>query len=218
MNQNSATKGKILPLRARLKEETQRAILQAAEAVFGESGLSGARMEDIASRAGVSVGTLYNHFEDRDTLLSELITSRRHDLAERLDSVLAASFHHSFAAQLEEFLAAVLRHFEAHKAFLAILLESEHARAASPVAPRGGRPNAALLEVYRRVEELTARGQRSHALRLDGAELFPSFLMGMLKGTLARELYAPSQVPLADRAPAMVLFFLQGAGLHGVGG
>jgi hypothetical protein len=42
--------------------------------------------------------------------------------------------------------------------------------------------------------------------------MFPSFLMALLKGTLSRELYAPTGVPLVNAAPALVLFFLHGAG------
>jgi len=170
-------------------------------------------MDDIAARAGVSVGTLYNHFEDRDALLAALLTSRRQDLLARLDEVVAAHDKDSFGAQLEHFVRAVLEHFDSHKAFLAIVLESEHARAfVLPVASRSTAPNTALLQIHRRVEELLVRGRIVRALRSEGADLFPSFLMGLLKGTLSGELSAPTGVPLASRAPALVLFFLQGAG------
>jgi AcrR family transcriptional regulator len=212
MNRSSGTRTQVLPLRERLKEETQRAILEAAEQVFGASGLSGARMDDIAARAGVSVGTLYNHFEDRDALLSTLIVSRREDLLRRLDDVLAAHDREPFEPQLEHFLRSVLEHFDSHKAFLAILLESEHARMQQPMGLRSTGPNTALVQLHRRVEELLVRGRIVQALRPEGAELFSSFLVGILKATLSRELYAPSGVPLANRAPALVLFFLHGAG------
>src|SRR4051812_14981779 len=112
MNPNSQTRSKVLPLRVRLREETNKAILQAAEQAFGSQGLGGARMEDIAARAGVAVGTLYNHFNDRDALLSELIASRRHDLAVRLDDELRRSEGEAFERQHEEFVSAVLSHFE----------------------------------------------------------------------------------------------------------
>jgi AcrR family transcriptional regulator len=212
MKRSSATRTQVLPLRERLKEETQRSILEAAEQVFGASGLSGARMDDIAARAGVSVGTLYNHFEDRDALLSALIVSRREDLLRRLDEVLAAHDREPFGSQLEHFVRAVLEHFDSHKAFLAILLESEHSRIQEPIGPRSTAPNTALLQLYRRVEELLVRGRIVGALRPEGAELFPSFLVGTLKATLSRELHEPSGIPLANRAPALVLFFLHGAG------
>jgi AcrR family transcriptional regulator len=212
MKHRSLSAGKIVPLRERLKGETQRAILEAAEQVFGESGLGRARMEDIAARAGVSVGTVYNHFEDRDALLAELIVTRRQDLLARLDAVLASTEKDGFGAQLEQFVRAVLEHFDSHKAFLAIVLESEHARVREPSGPRASRPDTALLEVVRRVEELLMRGRIVGGLRPEGAEMFPSFLMGLLKGTLSLELHAPTVVPLASRAPAIVLFFLHGAG------
>src|SRR5256885_16022082 len=77
MNRSSSTRRAVLPLRERLKGETQRTILEAAEEVFGKNGLSAARMEDIAGGGGVSVGTLYNHFHDRDALLRALIVTRR---------------------------------------------------------------------------------------------------------------------------------------------
>ena len=60
-------------LRDRLKETTEQSILAAAEEVFAETGLHGARMETIAQNAGVSVGTLYNYFNDR------VLTPRRSD-------------------------------------------------------------------------------------------------------------------------------------------
>jgi len=212
MNRSSSTGRNVLPLRERLKGETQRAILEAAEEVFGQSGLSGARMEDIAARGGVSVGTLYNHFADRDALLKALIVQRRQELLSRIDSVLASSEKDGFGAQLEQFVRAVLEHFDSHKAFLAIVLESEHMRAHEMSGPRTSRPNSALFEVLRRVEELLVRGRIVGMLRPEGAELLPAFLMGLLKGTLSRELLVPSGVPLASRAPALVLFFLHGAG------
>jgi AcrR family transcriptional regulator len=209
MNPNSQTGSKVLPLRARLREETNKAILQAAEQVFGSQGLAGARMEDIAARAGVAVGTLYNHFHDRDALLSDLIASRRRDVAQRLDDELRRSEREDFARQLEGFVGAVLSHFEEHRPFLSILLEGEHART-SPLVARGARPNAALLEVYKRVRQLIERGLAAHALQGD-PDLLPSFLMGLLRSVLARELYTPTHVPFAERAPQIVAFFLRGA-------
>ncbi len=75
-------------LRDRLRDETGRAILAAAEAVFAEDGLHDARMERIASRAGVAVGTLYNHFEDKDALVRSLVRSSRQALLDRVDGAV----------------------------------------------------------------------------------------------------------------------------------
>jgi AcrR family transcriptional regulator len=57
----------------RLPEERPRQILTAALAVFGEKGLAQARLEDIAKRAGVSKGTIYLYFPNKEELFREMV-------------------------------------------------------------------------------------------------------------------------------------------------
>ena len=57
-------------LRSTLK---QRQILDGARQVFLLNGYAGASMDEIAVQAGVSKGTLYNHFDSKDDLFRSLI-------------------------------------------------------------------------------------------------------------------------------------------------
>lgn len=57
----------------RLPEERPRQILEAACQVFGERGLAAARLEDIAKVAGVSKGTIYLYFPNKESLFTEMI-------------------------------------------------------------------------------------------------------------------------------------------------
>ena len=50
-------------------------LLRAAEEVFAERGLAGAKVEDIAKRAGVSKGAFYLHFESKEAALKQLVES-----------------------------------------------------------------------------------------------------------------------------------------------
>lgn len=50
-------------------------LLRAAEAVFAEKGLTGAKVEEIARRAGVSKGAFYLHFESKEAALKHLVES-----------------------------------------------------------------------------------------------------------------------------------------------
>jgi TetR/AcrR family transcriptional regulator len=59
---------KPLPRRPRDSEATQRALLSAAIAEFAEKGLAGARVEEIAGRAGVNKQLVYHHFGSKDGL------------------------------------------------------------------------------------------------------------------------------------------------------
>src|SRR5579864_4597882 len=76
-------------LKDRIRQATIDSILAAAEQVLSE-GLHTARMNDIAQRAGVAVGTLYNHFADRDAIVEALMAERKRQLLERVDQVIDA--------------------------------------------------------------------------------------------------------------------------------
>jgi AcrR family transcriptional regulator len=66
----------------RLPEERPEQILNAALIVFGEHGLAGARLEDIAKRAGLSKGTIYLYFPNKEALFREMV---RHNVVSQLE-------------------------------------------------------------------------------------------------------------------------------------
>lgn len=71
------------PSRAPVQKRGQQrveAILDAAEAVFGEMGVDAATTNAIAERAGASVGSLYHFFPNKDAIL--------HALAERFAATM----------------------------------------------------------------------------------------------------------------------------------
>ncbi|HEX9936475.1 MAG TPA: TetR/AcrR family transcriptional regulator [Longimicrobium sp.] len=57
----------------RRPEDRPREILAAAMEVFADQGLAGARIDDIAARAGLSKGTVYHYFPGKDALFRELV-------------------------------------------------------------------------------------------------------------------------------------------------
>ncbi|MFY7921600.1 MAG: TetR/AcrR family transcriptional regulator [Gemmatimonas sp.] len=50
-------------------------ILDAAFREFGERGLAGARLDDIAKRAGIAKGTIYLYFPNKEALFREMVRS-----------------------------------------------------------------------------------------------------------------------------------------------
>jgi AcrR family transcriptional regulator len=57
----------------RRPEHRPQQIIEAALEVFGECGLAKARLEDIAKRAGVSKGTIYLYFPNKEELFREVV-------------------------------------------------------------------------------------------------------------------------------------------------
>src|SRR5262245_35880897 len=90
--------------RVEAKARTRRRLLDAAAGIFAEQGFSGASVDEIAARAGYTIGALYTHFSGKEelflSLLEEHVSHRLRD-AERI-----ADGPDSFAA-FGEFLADV---------------------------------------------------------------------------------------------------------------
>ena len=53
-------------------EQTRSAILQAAHDLFVEQGYHGTSMRQVASRAGLALGGLYNHFPSKEAVFEEV--------------------------------------------------------------------------------------------------------------------------------------------------
>ncbi|MEU8637020.1 TetR/AcrR family transcriptional regulator [Amycolatopsis sp. NPDC048633] len=68
-------------------ELTRQRILTAAAHVFGEHGYAAGTTNRIAERAGISIGSLYQYFPNKDAILAELLVRHLDDgaaIAERL--------------------------------------------------------------------------------------------------------------------------------------
>lgn len=59
--------------RRRRKEARPSEIAEAARAVFAEKGFAAARIEDVATRAGISKGTLYLYFDTKEALFEAVV-------------------------------------------------------------------------------------------------------------------------------------------------
>jgi TetR/AcrR family transcriptional regulator len=72
----------------RCPQDRPEQILKAALEVFGESGLANARLQDIAERAGVSKGTIYLYFPNKEELFREMIRHTAVAAIERAEQVV----------------------------------------------------------------------------------------------------------------------------------
>lgn len=84
--------------REQKKLTNRKAILEAGLKVFSSIGYERATIMDIVDASGLSVGTLYNHFGDKDTIFAELVA----DLIHQVRAVLNES--RSQAYDLESFI------------------------------------------------------------------------------------------------------------------
>lgn len=201
------------PLRARLREEVRIAILDAAESVLARDGFNAGRMEDIARSAGVAVGTVYNHFADRDSLLQSLLESRRGELLGRLDRALATAGP-AFRDQLAAFVEAVFAHARTHRSLLALLVQDQGLALKARLSP--SRESRTLEQLRARALQVVTAGIEEGALRRRDSALWPDLLVGAVRALLLRELAPAAELRKPAPVRPLIEFFLQGAGAtHG---
>ncbi len=82
----SAAKGRKAAARPDRRTERRDAILAAALEEFSARGFAAARLDDVASRAGIAKGTIYLYFEDKEALFQELIRSMLSPLVNAIEA------------------------------------------------------------------------------------------------------------------------------------
>lgn len=205
MNSDSFSESTLI-LRRQFKAKTRDAILNAAATVFARDSATHVRMEDIAARAGIAVGTLYNYFQDRSALVGALLESRTRVLLDSLDAALDVDA--SFDERLMRFVQALADHFEANRSLLSFLLEEE--RVHGHDARTASRRHSVLREVLSRAERLLVEGVRDRALREGDPSMYAALLVGMIRGMVS--IAVTGNARLGDAATAIVGVFLTGAG------
>jgi AcrR family transcriptional regulator len=202
---------KVQPLREKLRETTEAAILDAAELVVGKEGLVGTSLQAIADQAGVAVGTIYNYFTDKDGLMAAMFTRRRQELYEAIDRLGKAQAQEPFAVQVAGFVRAVFAHFDARPAYLRVVLEVDPARmkAETKAEPGGARGRPAMQQLKDRAERIIRTGVLEKQLREEDSDLFATVLVSLVRGVLLER--ARQGQPLEPEAQRTVDLFLHGA-------
>jgi AcrR family transcriptional regulator len=69
-------------------KDKRRRILAAAQEVFAEQGFDAARMDEVARRARVGKGTLYNYYDSKEDLLIQAVIASMEEVQERIASAV----------------------------------------------------------------------------------------------------------------------------------
>jgi AcrR family transcriptional regulator len=195
-------------LRERFRHAVRDSLLEAAERSIVEDGVEGASLQSIARRAGVAVGTIYNHFNDRQELFSELFGMRRIEVFATIDAAMKAAQKGSFEVQLEAFARALLGFYDQRREFMRVVFASDTLKL-QMMCDKSGRFRPFLHELQSRAERIMGVGVRERRVVEDDVELLASVFTSILRGVVATRL--EQGVRLADAAPRVVELFCQGA-------
>lgn len=135
-------------------------ILRAAAEVLAERGYAGLSTNRVAAAAGVSVGSLYRYFHDKDALVEELRARSTADVMADLSQGMADAVTLPTREAVRHVLAVLVAALQRHRAVTRALLHE---------VPLGAHGNV-LPEVERQLAHFTRMFVASHAPGLDPVE------------------------------------------------
>ncbi|MFG3188855.1 TetR/AcrR family transcriptional regulator [Streptomyces omiyaensis] len=98
--------------------ERRRELLEVAAEVFAAQGYDATTVRRIADAAGLLAGSLYYHFDSKESMLDEILSGFLDDLWTRYDAVLATGL--GPRETLEALVTASFREIDRHRAAVAI--------------------------------------------------------------------------------------------------
>lgn len=171
-------------------QRTRDRILDAAESLFFQEGITTTGVDRVAAGAGVAIVTLYNHFGSKDNLLREVLRRRLDSWTEHWDAALAA------ADSPQERLLAI---FDAIEIFRASAGPTQWccflATASERAAPEDGRTDAVFELIHQDTELVTERlAELAHEARCQDPATVASLVLLLYNGVLSSLLRgAPSE-------------------------
>jgi AcrR family transcriptional regulator len=189
-------------------------LLQAAEAVFAEEGLQTAKVESIAARAGVSVGTVYNYFADRNALVDAVMQHRKQELIQRLDQLAKETAGRPFHQRLDAVLRLILDHFHGQRPYFLLMMQAEgHTMMLKQSLILARDPcKGPFGPMFTNLEALMAQGVEEGVLRAEPPLTHATFLFGVTRGLGLSRLMDPAEPDVRECRDMIVRFFLHGAG------
>jgi len=91
-------------------EATVAAILQAAARILAQDGLDRMNTNRVAELAGVSIGTLYQYFPNKDAILTQILRQKREVMLAELTTAIGDMQRESLDQTLDKLLRAAIAH------------------------------------------------------------------------------------------------------------
>ena len=139
---------------AAAKDETRKRILKVAQKQFAQEGFEQTTTRDIASDANIAVGTLFNYFPTKESIVENLVNDGCLRAAERFAAELERNGQKDSLTLEEELfanVAAVLRELRPYRKYLSAVFETSLSPLAADHAGDEPSHRAAHLEVVSQI-------------------------------------------------------------------
>lgn len=198
-----------------IEPDARQRILTAAAAAFASHGFAGARIDEIADRAGINKAMLYYHVGDKEGLYTAVLLDTIHRGLSSLRDAVAA--HAAPGDKIQAILDTLAAFGSSHPVFVPIILRE---------IASGGQtlPDEMLLEmssIFRVVAEVLAEGVGDGSFRRTDPLLTHVTLVGSMMFLVASQpvrerLSRKTGLPITPHSPADLARHIGNLFLHGL--
>jgi AcrR family transcriptional regulator len=171
-------------------------ILEAAEEVFADKGYYDAAVEEIAARAEISIGALYNLFTSKEALFLTVIEQRVNNLLQYLTQRAEAG--QTAAEKLDALLTGIFEHLEQHQALFRLYVTATHGLPWHLNSEMG----ALLFDKYRDIQNLVTaicqQGKDDGVFHTESPFSLALAILGVANAFLTNWLMSKKKRPLLE--------------------
>jgi TetR/AcrR family fatty acid metabolism transcriptional regulator len=186
------------------KSEKYHNILNSAGAVFAEFGFYKATISQIATRAGVTDGTLYLYFKNKEDILYQFISFKTNVVFKEMRAAVESGT--TAEEKLRQLIQCHLREFQNDKN-MAIIFQSE-VRYLRDIESQIKDISKMYLDL---LSEIIEQGQIEGSIRQDlFVGLVKRFILGAVEGVISTWVSADGRYDLVSMADPLVDLYLDG--------
>jgi AcrR family transcriptional regulator len=165
----------------RAKQERRRQILNAAKAVFAETGYHGASINAIIEKAQIARGTFYLYFESKSAVFDSILDEALADLRKRIRRIeVDDPAAPAPQQQLRDQVIATLEYIVSDRPLALLLLSAGH----TPDAEAAERLDQFFAEVRDLLRRALETGMEIGMLRRCQPPLVAAAMLGMIRGVI----------------------------------
>src|SRR5262245_37325357 len=162
---------------AETKTATRERILEVARERFAEQGSDATTTRDIAAAAGIAVGTLFNYFPTKETIVENLVGDAYASAAKKYSDAMAPTEPQTLEEDLFAHVAAILRKLKPYRKYLPAVLETT----LSPLATVRDGDSTSLRQLHlEAVVQIVTRHGRHEALSTVALHTYWTLFTGVL--------------------------------------
>ena len=191
----------------RAKLERRRQILEAAKAVFSESGYHGASINAIIERAQIARGTFYLYFESKSAVFDSILDQAMADLRARIQRIeVDDPAAPPPQVQLRQQLVSTVEYIVGDRALATLLLKAGH----TPDADAAQRLGQFFADVRALIVRALESGIELGLVRECHHDLVAAALLGSVRGVIELLVDAESPPPVDDVVGELISLSLRG--------